>query len=204
MATRILVAVFGLALIALPSHARQNNASGAPASEQKAPAKSGTPDPNYVIGPQDVLDVSVWKEPEVSRSVPVRPDGRISLPLLNDVQAAGLTPAQLTTQIATGLSKFMTDPEVTIIVTQINSKRVYVLGEVTRPGGYLLLPGTTILQAISDAGGLTQFSNGKKIYVLRQDGGKQNKIFFNYKEVLDGKNPDQNIVLRSGDTVVVR
>jgi polysaccharide biosynthesis/export protein len=123
--------------------------------------------------------------------------------LLNDVQAAGLTPAQLMAQITTGLSKYMTNPEVTIIVSAINSQRVYILGEVNRSGGYVLLPDMTVLQALSNAGGLTQFANGKKIYVLRKDGAKQDKLFFNYKEVLGGKHPEQNITLQSGDTVVV-
>src|ERR1700722_1853159 len=159
MLRRIPAGVFALALLALPACAQQTAVPSTPSSatggDRVAP-KAATADPNYVIGPQDILDVSVWKEPEVSRSVPVRPDGEMSLPLLNDVQAAGLTPAQLTTQISTGLNKFMTNPEVTVIVTQINSQRVYVLGEVTRSGGYILLPGMTVLQAISNAGGLTQ------------------------------------------------
>ena len=208
MLRRIPVGVFGLALLAIPASAQQDavaaraKPAAAPAAEKAAP-KPATADPNYLIGPQDVLDISVWKEPEVSRSVPVRPDGKISLPLLNDVQAAGLTPSQLITQITTGLSKFMTNPEVTVIVTAINSQHVYILGEVGRPGGYALLPDMTILQAISNAGGLTQFANGKKIYVLRPDGPKQDKLFFNYKEVLNGKHPEQNITLRQGDTVVV-
>ena len=209
MLRRILVGVFGLVLLAIPASAQQDAVTGrtkpapAPAAQKVAP-KPATADPNYVIGPQDVLDISVWKEPEVSRSVPVRPDGKISLPLLNDVQAVGLTPSQLITQITTGLSKFMTNPEVTVIVTQINSRHVYILGEVNRPGGYDLLPDMTVLQAISNAGGLTQFANGKRIYVLRPDGAKQDKLFFNYKEVLDGKHPEQNIMLKQGDTVVVR
>jgi polysaccharide export outer membrane protein len=208
MLRRIPAGVFALALLALPACAQQNAVPSTPgsaagASGDRVAPKAATADPNYVIGPQDILDVSVWKEPEVSRSVPVRPDGKISLPLLNDVQAAGLTPAQLTTQISTGLNKFMTNPEVTVIVTQINSQRVYVLGEVTRSGGYILLPGMTVLQAISNAGGLTQYANGKKIYVLRTNGAKQDKLFFNYKQVLEGKKTDENIVLKSGDTVVV-
>jgi polysaccharide export outer membrane protein len=208
MLRRIPVGVFGLVLLTIPATAQQDSVTGrtkaatAPAAEKAAP-KPATADPNYVIGPQDVLDISVWKEPEVSRSVPVRPDGKISLPLLNDVQAAGLTPSQLITQITTGLSKFMTNPEVTVIVTAINSQHVYILGEVGRPGGYVLLPDMTVLQAVSNAGGLTQFANGKKIYVLRPDGPKQDKLFFNYKEVLDGKHPEQNITLKQGDTVVV-
>lgn len=201
MRKQILSGILGLALLALPASGQQ--ASAPAASAQSPAAKPATADPNYVIGPQDMLDISVWKEPEISRAVPVRPDGKISLPLLNDVQAAGLTPSQLMNQIATGLSKFMNNPEVTVIVTQINSQHVYVLGEVMRSGGYMLLPGMTVLQAISNAGGLTQFANSKKIYVLRPDGAKQDKLYFNYKEVLDGKHPEQNIPLKSGDTIVV-
>lgn len=169
----------------------------------EAPHKPATADPNYLIGAQDVLDISVWKEPDLSRSVPVRPDGKISLPLLNDVQAAGLTPSELTQQITAGLNKFMTNPQVTVIVSQINSQRIYILGEVARPGAFALVPGMTVLQALSDAGGLTPFANSKKIYVIREQNGKQEKLLFNYKEVLDGKRPEQNVDLRAGDTVIV-
>jgi polysaccharide biosynthesis/export protein len=164
---------------------------------------SATPDPNYIIGPQDVLDIDVWKEAELTRDVPVRPDGKISLPLLNDVQAAGLTPTQLSEELTTELKKFITDPQVTVIVTQINSQRVYILGEMTRPGAYPLLPGMTVLQALSSAGGFTPFANLKKIYILRTEGGKQVKFPFNYKEVVKGNNAEQNIVLKAGDQIVV-
>jgi len=166
-------------------------------------AVSATKDPGYVIGPDDMLQISVWKEPELSGSVPVRPDGKISIPLVDDVQAAGMTAVQLSEQIAEKLKKFVTDPRVTVIVTAINSRRVYVLGEVLRPGGFALLPDMNILQAISDAGGLTQFAHGKKVYVLRTENGKQVKYPFNYSKVLKGENPEQNIALKSGDTIVV-
>ncbi len=162
-----------------------------------------TGDPSYVIGPTDVLDISVWKEPEVSRTVPVRPDGRISLPLLSDVQAAGLTPTQLAAHITESLRKFMTGPQVTVIVATINSQRIYILGEVTRTGAYPLLPGMTVLQALSSAGGFTQFANIKNIYLLRQENGQQVKHAFNYKDVTNGKKPEQNVVLKAGDTIIV-
>jgi polysaccharide biosynthesis/export protein len=165
--------------------------------------KAATDDPNYVIGAQDMLDVSVWKEPEVSRQVPVRPDGKISLPLVNDVQAAGLTPTELAAQLTAGLNKFINSPQVTVIVVEINSQRVYLLGEVARAGAYAMLPGMTVLQALSNAGGFTPFANLKNIYVLRQANGKQEKLFFNYKDVISGKKIDQNIELKSGDTIVV-
>jgi polysaccharide export outer membrane protein len=162
---------------------------------------AATANPNYVIGPQDVLDISVWKEEQLTKTVPVRPDGKISMPLLNDVQAAGLTPTQLAGQITESLKKFVTDPQVTIIVREINSQRVYMLGEVARAGAYPLLPNMTVLQALSSAGGFTQFANVKKIYVLRVENGKQQKFPFNYKHALES--PDENILLKAGDTIVV-
>jgi polysaccharide biosynthesis/export protein len=174
-----------------------------PAIASDAPKQVASTDPNYVIGGQDVLDVSVWKEPEVSRVVPVRPDGKISLPLLNDVQAAGLTPAALAAQITDSLKKYVTNPQVTVIVTTINSQRVYLLGEVTRAGAFPMIPGMTVLQAISSGGGFTQYARTKGIYVLRNENGKQVKYLFNYKEVINGKKPEQDIVLKAGDTIVV-
>jgi polysaccharide export outer membrane protein len=162
-----------------------------------------TDDPNYVIGPQDVVDISVWKEPDLTRTIPVRPDGKISMPLVNDVQAAGLTPLQLAGQITNGLRKFVNEPQVTVIVTQINSQRVYLLGEVNRAGAYPLLPQMTILQALSSAGGFTIFAHVKGIYLLRTENGKQQKYPFNYKDALAGRHPEQNIPLRAGDTLVV-
>lgn len=172
-------------------------------AEQATGQRAATQDPNYKIGPQDVLDINVWKEPELTRAVPVRPDGKISLPLLSDVQAAGLTPTQLAAKLTTDLKKFVTNPQVTVIVAQINSQRVYILGEVSRAGAYPLLPQMTVLQALSSAGGLGQFANSKKIYVLRQVNGKPERYPFNYKEVLDGKRADENIQLKAGDTIVV-
>jgi polysaccharide export outer membrane protein len=199
--------VMGLLLmvVALPARAQEATQNQTPAKPAAAgvAAKPATDDPNYMIGAQDVLDISVWKEPEVSRTVPVRPDGKISLPLLNDVQAAGLTPSQLAAQLTESLKKFVANPQVTVIVTTINSQRVYIMGEVIRAGAYPLLPGMTVLQGLSSAGGFTQFANLKKIYVLRQENGKQVKLPFNYKEVVGGKNPDQNITLKAGDTIVV-
>lgn len=199
----------GMFLLVPVMHGQDNAASAKPAQANSAPDVAGGPktsattDPNYVIGPQDVVDISVWKENELSRSVPVRPDGKISLPLLSDVQAAGLTPMQLAAQITTGLNQFMNNPQVTVIVEQINSQRVYILGEANRIGTYTLLPGMTVLQALSNAGGCSPFANTKKIYVMRDMNGKQMKFFFNYKEVVAGKHPEQNIVLENGDTIYV-
>src|SRR5271167_5099804 len=199
-------AAVALLLIVSPSRAQEKADKNPPAAAGEAGSaapKAATVDPGYVIGGQDVLDISVWKEAELTRVVPVRPDGKISLPLLNDVQAAGLTPTQLAAQITESLKKFVTSPQVTVIVTTINSQRVYILGEVTRPGAYPLLPNMTVLQALSSAGGFTQYANLKKIYVLRVEDGKQVKHPFNYKDVLGGKASDQNIFVEAGDTIVV-
>jgi len=135
--------------------------------------------------------------------VPVRPDGKISLPLLNDVQAAGLTAMQLAGVICDGLKKFINNPQVTVSVSEINSRRVYVTGEVTRPGSMPLLPNMTVMQALSTSGGFTQFAKIKNIYVLRVTDGKQEKLPFNYKEVLNGQKPEQNQMLKPGDVIVV-
>jgi len=160
-------------------------------------------DPSYKIGPQDVLRIDVWKEAEISRSVPVRPDGKISLPLLNDVQASGLTAMELANVITEGLKKFINSPQVTVSVFEINSRRVYVTGEVTRPGAFPLLPNMTVLQALTSAGGFTQFARTKKIYVLRSESGRQVKHPFNYNDVVKGNHQEDNIVLQPGDTIVV-
>jgi polysaccharide export outer membrane protein len=160
-------------------------------------------DAEYKIGPQDVLRIDVWKEPEISRTIPVRPDGRVSLPLLNDVQAAGLTAMQLSAVISEGLKKYITNPQVTVGVAEINSRRVYVTGEVNKAGAFPLLPNMTVLQALSNSGGFTQFAKLKGIYVLRVEEGKQVKHPFNYKDAVSGKTPEQNILLQPGDVIVV-
>jgi polysaccharide export outer membrane protein len=204
-----LFVLIALLAIAAPVRAQVSaNSADTPSSEKNqnaAPTRpvAATKDPSYVIGPQDVLDIDVWKEKELTRTVEVRPDGRISLPLLNDIQASGLTPMQLAANITDGLKKFITDPQVTVIVTVINSQRVYILGEVTKPGAYPLLPGMNVLQALSAAGGFTMFANTKKIYVLRKQNGKQTKFPFNYKDVISGKHVDENIVLQAGDQIMV-
>jgi len=179
----------------------RNNAS--PGDDLGASVTPATTDPAYVIGPEDVLDINVWKEQDMTRVVPVRPDGKISLPLINDVQAAGSTPQQLASAVTDKLRKFLTEPQVTVIVTAINSQRVFVVGEVLRAGAFPLIPGMTVLQALASAGGFTTFADVKKIHVMRLVSGKHTELPFNYREVLKGDNPDQNIKLEPGDTVVV-
>lgn len=189
----------GMTLWVLMSAAQAQNSGSAP---KTPPPQLPAVGPSYVIGPEDVLFVSVWKEPDLTNTLPVRADGMISLPLLNDVQAAGLTPMQLATSITDKLKKYVSDPHVTVVVTQMNSKRVYVMGEVLKTGPMNLLPDMTVLQALSGAG-FTQFANTKGIYVLRNQAGKQTKIPVNYKKLVKGEAMDQNLVLQPGDTIVV-
>ena len=181
---------------------------GLPAGAQNAPKPNQPVLPasqvpaTYVIGPNDVLLVSVWKEPDLTNTLPVRPDGMISLPLLSDVQAAGLTPTQLAASITEKLKQYVTEPHVTVVVTQINSQRIYVTGEVQHTGAMNLLPDMTVLQALASAG-FTQFAHTKGIYVLRTQHGEQRKIAVNYNKLVKGGNMDQNIILKPGDTIVV-
>jgi polysaccharide export outer membrane protein len=210
----ILLMIAGAAVLSAPALPQGQNPQDAPQqSTQTASAKPTAERPevnpspkvgkDYVIGADDVLDVSVWKEQELTRTLQVRPDGKISMPLLGDVQAAGLTPGQLAQSVSEKLKKYLTAPQVTVILTQINSQRVYVIGEVTRPGAYPVLPGMTILQAISSAGGLTQFANGKKIFLMRDENHAQTKQPFSYKDVLDGRKAEENLAVKAGDTIVV-
>jgi len=185
-------------------HASDRTSQGDSNSQSSAPtANQPAVGADYTIGVDDVLDISVWKEPDVSRVVPVRPDGKISLPLISDVQAAGLTPADLATEIAGRLKKYLNDPQVTVIVSQINSRRVYIVGGVIRAGAYPLLPGMTVLQAISSAGGFTVYADTKSIRVMRIVGGKQVQLPFDYHAVLKGTKSSENILLEPGDTIVV-
>jgi polysaccharide biosynthesis/export protein len=178
----------------LSGNSAADKAASAPASSQAGP--------EYVIGPEDVLLVSVWKEADLTATLPVRPDGKISLPLLSDVQAAGLTPIQLAGSVTDKLKKYIADPRVTVVVTQINSKRIYLVGEVAHTGAMPMLPNMTVLQAISSAA-LTQFANTKRIYVLRVENGRQQKMPVNYRKLVKGEQMEQNYVLQAGDTIVV-
>ena len=190
---------------AKPEPAKETAAAPAPAPP---PASTSTPPmmnavpKDYVIGSEDTLLVSVWNEEKLTATLPVRPDGKISLPLLNDVQASGLTPMQLADSITEKLKKFVADPRVTVVVTQMNSQKVFMLGEVLHTGALPLLPNMTVLQALSTAG-FSQFANQKKIYILRIEDGKQLKLPFNYRMVVKGEQMEQNILLKPGDTIVV-
>jgi len=161
-------------------------------------------DDSFIIGNDDVLTIDVWKEPDMSRTVPVRSDGRISLPLLGEVQAAGLTPLKLEEDLAAKLQPFIAEPEVTVIVQQINSQRFNILGKVVKPGTYTLTNSATVLDAIALAGGCRDFAKQSSIYILRRNAdGSESRIAFNYKEVIKGKNMAQDIKLQPHDTIVV-
>ncbi len=180
----------------------QNNSPAAARATAPASAAAANTPPDYVIGSDDQLHITVWKEQELTETLPVRPDGKISMPLLNDVPAAGLTPLELAASITEKLKKYIADPRVTVVVTAMNSRRVFVTGEVLHTGPITLLPHMTVLQALSSAG-FTQFANVKGIYILRTVNGQQQRIPFNYKDVVKGKHPEENIELRAGDTIVV-
>ena len=200
-----LAALLGFAATGMWAQDATNPAGNTKAAKETVPevqaSSPGVPS-DYVIGADDTLRISVWKEPDMNVTLPVRPDGKISIPLLDDVQAAGMTPMQLALSIKDRLKKYIADPRVTVVVTAMNSQRIYVLGEVTHTGAMPLLPNMTVLQALSSAG-FTQFANLKAIYLLRVQGGKQTKIPFNYKDAIKGRGTQQNITLRPGDTIVV-
>jgi polysaccharide biosynthesis/export protein len=182
--------------------------AGSPAATQPAQnveaSAAKAHDNSFVIGNDDVLAINVWKEPDVSRSIPVRSDGKISLPLVGEVQATGRTPLKLEEEIAARLKNYIAEPEVTVIVQQINSQKLNILGQVNKPGSYVISNSATVLDAIALAGGFRDFAKQKSIYILRQDAdGSQTRLPFNYKEVVKGKNSGQNIKLQPRDTIVV-
>ena len=214
-ARRIMLVLTLLALLsslafAQSSAASQNPAPAAATADKQAGEKPGEgsrsahSDSSYVIGADDVLAVNVWKEPDVSRSVPVRSDGKISLPLVGELTAGGQTPLQLEQEITKRLASYISEPEVTVIVQDSKSQRINILGMVARPGTYMLTGSATILDAIAMAGGFRDFAKQKQIYVLRTNAdGTEKRLAFNYKDVIKGKNPEQNVRLLPRDTVVV-
>jgi polysaccharide export outer membrane protein len=219
--TVMLVTIAAAGLAQTAQQAPQKTTTPAPPSQpaSSSPAPAGTQQPailapasptavegpidpaRYVIGADDQLQITVWKEPTLSGTIPVRPDGMISLVLVGDLRAAGLTPMALSTDISQRLKKYIQDPVVTVVVLGVNSQRIFTVGEVGHVGPVMMTPGMTVLQAIVTAGGLTQFANSKHIYILRTVAGKQEKILFNYKQALKGEN--QGVALLPGDTIVV-
>jgi polysaccharide export outer membrane protein len=197
-----LIALTAVCSIAPSSRALQTSTAGASIADASPATKPH--DAAYKIGSSDVLAITVWKEPEVSRSIPVRPDGKISLPLVGELQAAGRTPLQLEQDISGKLKAYITNPDVNVMVQQINSEKFNVLGRVAHSGSYPLSTDTTVLDAIATAGGFLDFAKETGVYVLRSaPGSGQKRLAFNYKDVIKGKHPEQNIKLEPGDTVVV-
>lgn len=191
---------------AVTSFAQQRPPAPAPAARPGAPPAAATASsapPGYTIGPEDVIGVLFWREPEMTGDHTVRPDGRITLPLIGDLPAAGMTPEALRGQIQTAAEKFLTDANVSVVVRQLNSRKVFITGEVNTPGSYPLTGPRSVLQLIALAGGLTDFADSKNISIMRDERGQVRSFKFNYNDVSKGRKLEQNIQLLPGDTVVV-
>jgi polysaccharide biosynthesis/export protein len=202
----LLLALSGLFLGGAPgAQARQRGGSSSASPSQVQQRLNARPhDATYIIGDGDLLSINVWQEKDLTRTISVRSDGRISLPLVGEVEAAGKSPLQLEGAITHLLLKYMTDPEVTVMVEKINSKKFNILGQVLRPGSYELSGSTTVMDAIATGGGFRDFAKKKDVYVLRQSpDGSESRIRFNYKDFIKGKDPEQNIKLEPNDTVIV-
>jgi len=200
-----LTALAAACLTALTAHGEAQTSLPSPQlapTSNSAPAGVALP-PGYLIGPEDVLTIVVWREKDMSTDAVVRPDGQISIPLLNDLQAAGLTPDQLRATIEKAASKYVAEPNATVIVKAINSRKVHILGNVIKAGTFPLAGDTTVLQLIAQAGGLQEWADSKHITVMRKEDGKDTVLSFNYKDVVKQKNLQQNVLLKPGDTIIV-
>lgn len=193
------VLTIGVLAMHVPAWAQQIQ----PPAQAAAVTSEAQSDPTYVIGPDDVLAILFWRDKDTSAEVVVRPDGKITLPLINDVQAAGLTPDQLRARVQEAAQQYFEDPNVSVVVRQVNSRKVFITGTVAKPGTYPLTSKTTVLQLIAMAGGLADFAKKDRIMVMRTENGETRSYRFNYKDVSEGKKLEQNIALRPGDTVIV-
>jgi polysaccharide biosynthesis/export protein len=213
LAVRLLKWILLVAMLSFLATAQNTTGAAQADAAKPAPAATagnvpksapGVRPESYIIGAEDVISVFVWKEPEMSKTIPVRPDGMISLPLVGEIKAAGYTPVQLQDVIADAMKKLISDPQVTVVVEKISSLNFNIVGQVNRPGYFPLTRRMTVLDAVAMAGGFRDFAKTKKVYVLRKDAnGTEQKLAFNYKEVIKGQNPQQNIELQPGDTIVV-
>jgi polysaccharide export outer membrane protein len=172
-------------------------------SKKEAQAEVTVDSDQYVIGSEDVLYIHVWKEESLTRTVPVRMDGKISLPLIQEIKAAGLTPLQLKEVLTTRFKEFIENPIVSVTVMEANSCKVYVMGQVKKPGVYRLRSETTVVQIIPLAGGFTDWAKQKKILIIREEDGKEKRIKVNYKKIIGGKDPNSNVILKAGDTIII-
>ena len=195
----LMVAIVGVPLTAQQALGAQQAAANAKAD---APVAAPLP-PGYVIGAEDVLSIVFWRDKEMSADVVVRPDGKISLPLLNDVEAAGRTPDQLRAQLIKAASKYLEEPTAAVVVKEIHSRKVFVSGQVGKPGSYPLIGEMNVLQMIAHVGGLLEYADSKNIVIIRNEDGQERRFKFNYKDVVKGKNVLQNIMLKPGDTIIV-
>ncbi|MEW5802584.1 MAG: polysaccharide biosynthesis/export family protein [bacterium] len=185
---------------ALPAQESKKEGSSDSSYEE---SKEESGEPSYTIGIEDILEISVWREPNLTKQVAVRPDGKISFPFVGELQAAGVTVKELEGKITEGISKYIPEAVVTVMLMQVKSMNVYVLGAVARPGVYTMGRTITVLQALSLAGGLTPFARETRIFILRNSGGENTKLAFNYRDIKKGKYLEQNITLQSGDVIIV-
>jgi polysaccharide export outer membrane protein len=198
------IALSGSLMGAATASSQSGPSAAAPTVQSDQPAASVRSNAAYVIGADDVLTISVWKEPDISRSVSVRNDGKISLPLIGELQAAGRTPTQLEQDITAGLRSYIAEPQVSVMVQEANSQKFNILGQVAKPGSYPLTSRLTIVDAIAAAGGFRDFAKKKSIYILRPDSsGNDTRIYFNYEQYVKGKNTVPNILLKPHDTIIV-
>lgn len=189
---------------AAPADPPPEGSQGAQSEPAPAPPPVPANDDGYRIGVEDLLAISVWRDPDLTREVPVRPDGRISLPLLQDIEAAGKTPKELGAEIQRRLKQYMNSPSVTVIVREVNSLKAYLLGEVVKPGSILLRSQVRLLQGISMVGGFTPFGGRGGIVIYRKTPTGEKVLDISYKDILSGRKPEDNVLLEPGDTVVVR
>jgi polysaccharide export outer membrane protein len=203
MAICAVLTLLPASLLAQGGSGADSGAANSAKTAPTAPSAAKPHDATFIIGNDDVLAINVWKEPDISRSIPVRSDGKISLPLVGEVQAAGQTPLALEKDIASKLKNYISEPEVTVMVQQVNSQKFNILGQVVRPGAYVIANSPTVLDAIALAGGFRDFAKQKSIYVLRQGPEGETRLPFNYKDIVQGKNMSQNVKLQPRDTIIV-
>jgi polysaccharide export outer membrane protein len=191
------IVVLGLALLG-PEIGSAETPPNQPDSNKAAPV-----DPSYIIGSMDILEIQVWKEPDFSRQALVRPDGKITLPLVGDLHVLGMTTMALKELLTDKLKDFIDSPEITVILVESHSKNFYIIGKITQPGTYPLMKDMTVLQAISVAGGLGEWADSDSIRIIRKSSGKEKILHFDYKKVVSGKDLEQNILLQPNDTIIV-
>jgi len=199
----VTVGIIGLAIFCISTPIAYPQTDKEVLLKKQSQAEVAADSTNYIIGSEDVLYIHVWKEEHLSRTVPVRIDGKISLPLVDEIQAAGFTPLQLKDLLMQRLKEFVDIPNISVMVMEANSFKVYISGQIKNPGVYRLRSETSLLQIIPMAGGFTDWANQKKILIIRKENGKEKRIIVNYKKIMEGDDPRSNIILKAGDTIIV-